>query len=290
MCNTTKGTLAAAAAFSLWAALPIFWKTLENVPVIETTAHRVVWTLLILVIFLSSSKRINNTIAAFKSRRALLTHLIAAICLVTGWLIYVWATLNDRIIEGALGYYITPFIYILLGRIFLDEKHNQLQMISIVIAAIAVALQFPAINGIPWVALSLAITFAAYGMIRKQSPLGSFGGLTLEMIILLPLSLSYLLITYQNSGTFGKGTSTTLLLIATGLATAAPLLLFAYGAKSISLSLLGILQFIGPTGQLVIGWLIYHEPMPYVRLISFALIWLAVIVYILGLRKQMPET
>jgi len=127
-------------------------------------------------------------------------------------------------------------------------------------------------------------------MIRKKSSLGSFDGLTLEMTLLLPFALGYLLITHQDIGNFGKDTSISLLLMVTGLATAAPLLFFAYGAKSISLSLLGILQFIGPTGQLIIGWLLYQEPMPSIRLVSFAFIWLAVIIYTFSLRKQLPET
>ena len=290
MQDSTKGALAATAAFSLWAVLPIFWKTLEGVPVMETTAHRVAWTLLILIIFLTVRGRLGHVAAALKKPKVLLTHTAAALCLAGNWLLYVWATLNDRILEGALGYYINPFLYILLGSLFLGEKHSRMQMIAIVIAAAGVALQFLAIKGVPWVAFGLAISFAAYGMIRKKSTMGAFTGLTLETGIMLPISIIYLTTVHQSAGAFGKDSSVSLLLIATGVATAAPLLFFARGTRSISLSLLGILQFIGPTGQLIIGWLVYHEPMPLLRLLSFALIWIAVSVYIISLRKQSSET
>lgn len=286
MQDSTKGTLAAVAAFSLWAVLPVFWKALEGIPVLETTSHRVVWTLVFLIVFLSLKDRLKGAARTLKSPRAILIHTLAASCLAGNWLIYVWATLNDRILEGALGYYINPFLYILLGSLFLGEKHSHTQMLAIAVAAAGVALQFPAIQGVPWAAFGLAFSFAGYGMIRKKSPLGSFDGLTLETAIMLPLALGYLILTQRHGGAFGRDSHSTWLLVATGAATAAPLLFFARGAQSISLTLLGILQFIGPTGQLAIGWLVYHEPMPNLRLLSFSLIWLAVVIYMASLRKK----
>ncbi|MFK7911116.1 MAG: EamA family transporter RarD [Akkermansiaceae bacterium] len=286
MQDSTKGTLAAVAAFSLWGVLPIFWKALDGIPVLETTAHRVIWTLVILIVYLSVTGKLGNAITALRSPKVFLIHLLAAACLMGNWLIYVWATLNDRILEGALGYYINPFLYILLGSLFLGEKHSRMQMAAISVAAAGVALQFPAVNGVPWAAFGLAFSFAGYGMIRKKSPLGAFDGLSLETSIMLPIALAYILLSPQSSGAFGSDIRATWLLIATGAATAAPLLFFARGARSISLSLLGILQFIGPTGQLIIGWLIYDELMPGLRLLSFTLIWLAVLIYIFSLRKQ----
>ena len=286
MQDSTKGTLAAVTAFSLWGVLPVFWKTLEGVPILETTAHRVVWTLVVLIFFLALKGKLSTAIRALRSTKIFLIHTLAAVCLASNWLIYVWTTLNDRILEGALGYYINPFLYILLGSIFLGEKHSRMQMIAIAVAAAGVALQFPAVNGVPWAAFGLAFSFAGYGMIRKKSSLGAFDGLTLETSVMLPIALGYLIFTHQTGGTFGSDTRSSCLLVATGAATAAPLLFFARGAKSISLTLLGILQFIGPTGQLIIGWLIYHEPMPWLRLLSFSLIWLAVVIYILSIRKQ----
>lgn len=287
MRESSKGTLAAITAFSVWGVLPIFWKMLAGVPILQVTSHRVVWTLAIIVPIIIARKSWKSTIQAYKSPKALLIHSIAAVTLAANWLIYVWATLNGHIIEAALGYYINPFLYILLGYFFWKERHSRLQMLAIVVAAGGVAMQFPAIEGIPWVALCLACTFAAYGMIRKLSPLGSFSGLTMETSILLPVALIYLVM-QQNQGTaaFGSDAATTTLLCLTGVATAIPLLCFARGARSISLTLLGILQFIGPTGQFLIGWLIYDEPMPPMRLASFALIWVAVILYAFSTRSS----
>ncbi len=290
MKESSKGTLAATSAFLLWSILPIFWKSLEGVPVQQTSAHRVVWTLLILIIILGVRGKLKELIVAIRSPKVILIHLAAALCLSGNWLLYVWATLNDRILEGALGYYINPFLYIILGSLFLGEKHTRMQMVAILVAAVGVALQFPAVEGVPWTAIGLAVTFAGYGMIRKTSPLGSFDGLTLETAIMLPISMIYLCMVHQSTGAFGNDPTVSLLLIATGVATAAPLLCFARGARSISLSLLGILQFIGPTGQLLIGWLMYHEPMPFLRILSFAVIWLAVIIYIISLRKKFQNS
>lgn len=286
MQESTKGTLAAITAFSLWAVLPVFWKALDRVPLLETTAHRVLWTLVILVVFLYGKGRTAVTLRAFRSPRIVLVHALAAICLAGNWLTYVWTTFNERILEGALGYYINPFLYILLGSLFLGEKHNRLQLVAIAVAAAGVALQFPAVNGVPWAALGLAFSFAGYGMIRKKSPLGSFAGLTLEAAVMLPFALGFLWYAHRAGGAFGSDPATGWLLVATGAATATPLLFFARAARSISLSLLGILQFIGPTGQLLIGWLVYQEPMPPLRLASFCLIWLAVVIYATALPKR----
>ncbi len=259
---------------------------MEGIPILETLAHRMLWSFLILVTILLIQNKLSTTIRTTGSLKIWSIHTLSATCLMGNWLIYVWATQNDRILEGALGYYINPFLYILLGSIFLGEKHSRLQMSAIAVAAAGVALQFPAVQGIPWAAFGLASTFAAYGIIRKKSPLGSFDGLTLETCIMLVPALIYISITHQHNQAFGNDTLSTCLLIATGAATIAPLLFFARATKSISLTQLGILQFIAPTGQLAVGWLVYHEPMPTLRLLSFALIWLAVAIYTFSLRKQ----
>ncbi|BDS06201.1 membrane protein [Oceaniferula spumae] len=292
MTESTKGTLAAITAFSLWGILPVFWKALGSIPVLELTAHRVVWTLVILIVLLTSQQKVLKTLSLLRSPKIIAVHALAATCLASNWLIYVWATLNDRILEGALGYYINPFLYILLGRIFLGERHSRLQMLAIAVAATGVVLQFPAVKGVPWAALGLAFSFACYGMIRKKSPLGSFDGLAIESTLMLPVALVYVsFLQAQGGSTFGMAADTSWLLVATGAATAAPLLFFARGARAISLSLLGILQFIGPTGQFFIGWLMYDEPLPPLRLISFALIWTAVLIYIFSMRRKlsMPD-
>ena len=285
--ESSKGALAAVAAFSLWGVLPLFWKWLGDVPVLQVTAHRVIWTLAIIVPLIILRKSYPTALKAFRSPKIILIHTLAATTLAANWLIYVWATLNGHILEAALGYYINPFLYIVLGFIFWGERHSRLQLYAIALAIIGVALQFFDVEGIPWAALSLAVTFTAYGLIRKLSPLGSFSGLMMETTLMLPIAVMYLMLqSHQGNAAFGTDKLTTVLLCCTGLATAAPLLFFARGARTISLSLLGILQFIGPTGQFLIGWMVYNEPLPLMRLSSFALIWLAVGLYIFSILRN----
>ena len=285
--ESSKGALAAVAAFSIWGVLPLFWKWFGDVPILQVTAHRVIWTLAIIIPLIILRKSYPTALKPFRSPKIILIHALAAITLASNWLIYVWATLNGHILEAALGYYINPFLYIVLGFFFWGERHSRLQLYAIALAVIGVTLQFVAVEGIPWAALSLAITFTAYGLIRKLSPLGSFSGLMMETTLMLPIAVVYLMVqSHQGNAAFGADTLTTVLLCCTGLATAAPLLCFARGARSISLSLLGILQFIGPTGQFLIGWMVYNEPLPLMRLSSFTLIWLAVGLYIFSILRQ----
>lgn len=290
MTQQHRGAAAVTLSFFLWAALPIFWKALGSVPVLEISSHRIVWVLITLIPILFFRGSIGAVVEAFKQPEILALHAIAGLCIVANWLIYIWATINGHIIEGALGYYLNPFCYILIGRIFWGERTTPLQNIAILIAALGVGLQFTALQGFPWIALGIAITFTAYGVIRKKSPLGSLSGLAVESALLLPLGLGYLIfLQIQGQALFLSNTtepSLNLLLVSTGLITAIPLLLFGYGARIVSLTLLGILQFIGPTGQFLLGWLHYHEPLPLLRLISFILIWIAVVTYIYSLKKK----
>jgi chloramphenicol-sensitive protein RarD len=285
--NSSKGPLAATFAFVIWGVLPVFWKLLYGVNPVEVTAHRVLWTLAMIIPVLAFRGSFGTTLTAFRDPKIVATHALSAACLGANWLIYVWAMMNDRVLEGALGYYLNPFFYILFGRFVLGERHSRLQLLGIGIAAVGVALQFFAVEGIPWVAISLAVTFAIYGILKKRSPLGPFSGLAMEMSLLAPFAFLYCAF-LMNAGqsAFGADHFTSLLLISSGLVTAIPLLLFARGVRTISLSLLGILQFIGPTGQFLIGWLLYHEPLPPLRLASFALIWIAVLFYIVSQQRS----
>ena len=254
MNDSSKGTFAAVIAFCLWGVLPIFWKALDAVPILEVTSHRVVWTLVLLILIICARGALRKTASAYTFPKVLALHSIAALLLACNWLIYVWATLNDRILEGALGYYINPFLYILLGRIFLGERHSRLQITAIGVAVAGVALQFPAVQGIPWAAIGLAVSFAGYGILRKKSPLGSFSGLTMEASLMLPFALIFLFIQQQQSSpSFGSNSTLTLLLIGTGAATAAPLLFFARGARAISI-LIGHLA-VHRTHGTILDWL-----------------------------------
>lgn len=270
-----------------WGILPIFWKALAEVPVLEATAHRVFWLLIVLIPILLYRGSLRTFFHALRQPKALAVHAFAACCLCGNWIVYIWAATNGQVIEAALGYYLTPFCYIVIGRIYYREKQNRLQTRAIALAGLGVLLLFVNASHFPWVSLFLAASFTGYGLARKNSTLGSLSGLALEAALVLPLALGYLIfLQIQGLGHFGQSPGLTALLCCTGLITAIPLLLFGYGTQRIALSLLGIFQFINPTIQFLLGWLLYGEELPLLRLISFILIWIAVITYIISLKKN----
>jgi len=206
--------------------------------------------------------------------------LAAAVLLGINWILYVWATLNDRIVEGALGYYLNPFFNILFGMLWFGERHNRAQVTAIALALCGVALQIPAVDGLPWVAVVLALTFSLYGVVRKRATAGALAGLTIETTLLAPVAVLMLVLHAQSPvDAFGGTWGNLWLVAAAGAVTVVPLWCFGHAARTIRLSTLGILQFIGPTIQFLIGWKIYGEPMGGLRLMSFALIWSAIAIY-----------
>lgn len=274
------GVLSAIAAFFLWGVLPLYWKQLDFLPPASIVAQRTLWSLLLLLLILAISGGFREVRRAFASPRMLGWHLLSGTLLASNWLLYVWATLNGRILEGALGYYLNPFFNMLFGVLWFGERHQRAQQAAIALALCGVALQIPAVKGFPWVAVTLAVTFSLYAVVKKRSPLASLPGLAVETVLLAPLALAWLLC--QAGGipqAFGGTTAQALLVIASGLATTLPLLCFGHAARHIPLTTLGILQFLGPTIQFLIGWRFYHEPMSTTRLLSFALIWSAIALY-----------
>lgn len=258
----------------------MFWKLLQFLPPISIVAQRTLWSLLILVIILHFRRETGTLLAGLRTPHAILWHLLSGAMLSSNWLLYVWATLNDHIIEGALGYYLNPFLNMLFGALWFGERHSRWQLVAIAVAFSGVLMQVLAIGRFPWIAVVLAVTFSLYAVIRKRASLGSLPGLTAETILLAPLALGWLALHSDSPGdAFGHSPLQVLLVVATGVATAAPLLFFGYAARNISLTTLGILQFIGPTIQFLIGWLLYQEQMGHLRLMSFGLIWVAILIY-----------
>lgn len=287
------GASCALGAFVLWGILPVFWKALGFLTPPDIVAHRSLWSLVFLLPVLLLRRRLGPIYQNLRTPAGSSWSLLSGALLASNWLIYVWATLNGHIIESALGYYLTPFINMLVGVIFFGERHTRLQLTAIAIAAIGVGLQFPAIGHLPWIAILLATTFSLYAAVRKQAPLGSLTGLGAEALMIAPIALVWLLMpSPHHSPPSGFAPSQWLLIAATGLATTIPLLLFAQAARSIRLSTLGILQFIAPTLQFLIGWLMYDEPLGPLRILSFSLIWLAIALYaasaLPGPRKNRP--
>ncbi len=272
--------MAAITAFGLWGLLPLFWKALDFLPPLVIVAQRTLWALVLLWIIILWSRRGREVLAGLANGRDALWNLAAALLLGTNWLLYVWATLNDRIVEGALGYYLNPFFNILFGMWWFGERYNRTQYTAIGLALCGVALQVPAVQAFPWVAVVLAVTFSLYGVVRKRGTAGALAGLTMETTLLAPVALVLLgVLVASPVDAFGGSWGNLWLVAAAGAATVAPLWCFGHAARTIRLSTLGILQFIGPTLQFVIGWQLYGEPMGGLRLASFGLIWAAVALY-----------
>lgn len=281
MHSSRNGILAAGLAYILWGLLPIYWKLLHSVPALEILGHRVVWSLLVVVILLAV--RQNWAWVEQVRRRPVLLRstAITALLLICNWFIYIWANNNGHIVEASLGYFITPLVNVLLGLLVLNERMRPGQWLAIAIAATGVSYLLLNSGGLLWISFGLAFTFGFYGLLRKTAHLGSLEGLTVEMSILFLPALGYLLyLQITGAGSFAQGDAlTTLLLIGCGLVTAIPLLLFAYGAKRVPLSALGILQYVAPTLQFLLGVLIYGEAFTTARLIGFSIIWVALAVY-----------
>lgn len=273
--GSTRGLLAGIAAFGLWGFLPIYWKHLEFLHPASIVAQRTCWTFLALWPLLLWRKQ---SIRA--DRKVIAWHFLSGALIGGNWLLYVWATINERMIEGALGYYINPFLNMLFGALWFGERQNRLQMVAIITAFCGVLLQIPGVGHFPWVAVALGLSFSLYGVVRKRSSLGALDGLSVETTVLLPAAIVWLVLSHSSAQeAFGGSWPHALLIAGTGIVTAIPLLLFAFASRNIRLSTLGMLQFIGPTLQFFIGWRMYGEPMTTVRLLSFGLIWLAIALY-----------
>ncbi len=276
-----SGVAAALAAFTIWGFLPVYWKSVALTPAGEILSHRMVWSLLFVALLLVLRHQWRRLREACSEPQVLLNALGCSVLLGCNWLIYIWAVNAGYIVETSLGYYINPLLNVLLGVLFLQERLRPWQWFAIAIAAAGVLYLTVSYGQLPWIALLLAGSFGFYGLLRKRSRLESMQGLALETALLSLPALAYLFwLGYQETGSFGRyGPDYDLLLAGTGVATALPLLLFAYGARRITLTQLGLLQYIGPSIQLVLGILVYGEEFSGDRVIGFGLIWLALLVY-----------
>lgn len=289
-----SGVISALGAFFLWGILPIFWKSLDFLPATSIVAQRTLWSLLLLVAIVVWRGEGRTLLSGLRSPRTCGWHLLSGGLLASNWLLYVWSTLNGRIVEAALGYYLNPFFNMLFGALWFGDRNSRWQMAAIALALTGVALQVPAVGHFPWIALTLAVTFSLYAVVRKRAPLESLAGLTVETSLLAPIALVWLLLHHNNlNEAFGGNPRFVGWIAMTGLATALPLLLFGHATRTIRLTTLGVLQFLGPTIQFFIGWKLYNEPMTAARLLSFGLIWLAIAIYAadaLGKRSPRPES
>lgn len=272
-----QGVLYAALAYVLWGLFPLYFKLLQTVAPLEILAHRIVWSIGFLALLLALKKHWQWLGAALRDRSVLQRFTASAALIACNWFIYIWAIAHGRIIDASLGYFIAPLANVLTGRLVLKERLSPLQWAAVALAAAGVAWLTWQLGALPWVALGLAASFSSYGYLRKTASLGALEGLTLETLLLAPLALLGLaLAASQGHSDFAAAAlPLQLLLMAAGPLTAIPLLLFAAGARRIPMTVLGMLQYLGPTLQLMLGVWLYHEPFAGARAQGFVLIWLA---------------
>ena len=276
-----SGVLYAALAFAWWGLFPLYFRIVTTVPPAEILAHRIVWSVVFLVLVLALRRQWAWLARVLRQPKVLAVFSASALLLATNWLTYLWAVNNGHVIDASLGYFITPLVNVLLGYTLLHERPRRAQWIALTLATIGVLWLTLAVGRLPWIALVLAASFGAYGLMRKVAVLGPLEGLTLESLLLTPAALLALgFWAAQGSGRFpAPDALTNLWLVAFGPITAVPLLLFAAGARRLPLTTLGLLQYIGPTIQFAIGVWVFREPFTATRLVGFGCIWLALLLY-----------
>ena len=276
-----RGMVYALGSYLLWGFLPIYWKFLTGLPALETTAHRIVWSAVFAGLILAAQRHWSWIGPSIRRPHVIIGVTLAAVLILANWLIYIFAVNTNRIVESSLGYYMNPLVNVLLAVTFLRERPRVGQWLAIGLAAAGVLYMTVTYGHLPWIALSLAFSFAFYALIKKRANLPALEGLFLEMMVLaIPLSVYLLYLEFSGQGHFAHlDTRTTVLLTMAGVVTGLPLLLFSAGAKQVPLTVLGLLQYVAPTIQFVIGIWLYREPFSTNQLIGFGFIWTALALY-----------
>ncbi|MDX9992180.1 MAG: EamA family transporter RarD [Anaerolineales bacterium] len=276
-----KGLLLALGAYFTWGLFPMYWKLLQAVPAPQLLGHRIVWSFVLLIVMLSLRGGIKALRPKIFDLKILGIYAIAAILVGINWLVYVWAVNASFIVETSLGYFINPLLSVVLGMIFFKERLRPLQWIPILLATSGVVYLTILYGRLPWIALTLAFSFGFYGLVKKMAPLNSAEGVTLETGILFMPALIYLVFVEINgAGAFAhSGLSATLLMIGAGLVTTIPLLMFAAATHRIPLTMVGLMQYLAPTMQFLIGIFVYQESFSIQQLLGFGLVWLGLLAF-----------
>ena len=279
--NTVLGVGYAASAFLIWGISPIYWKALRAVPALEIILHRMVWSFFFLVPLIIIMRRWQEFIDTLKNHRTLLILLFTALIIGGNWLLYIWAVNNDNLLQASLGYYINPLVNVVLGMVFLKERLRAPQILSVVLATAGVLYLTIYYGEFPWIALTLAVSFGLYGLIRKVAPVGSLVGLAVETLLLSIPALVYLFyLDSQGQGSiFRVSLKLDLLLMGCALVTAIPLLFFTLGARRLYLSTIGLLQYIAPSCMFILAVFLFHEPFSSAQVVTFIFIWTALAIY-----------
>ena len=276
-----RGLLYAVGAYVLWGVSPVFWKGLASVPAVDALGHRALWTFVLVVVIHLARRSWRDVWDAAASPRIVALEAVAALLIGVNWLTWVWAMNADRVLEGSLGYFINPLVSVFLGVVFLGESLRRAQWVAVGLAAAGVVWLTADVGTLPWVSLVLGFSFGFYGLLKKKIDRPPLDGLAIEVSLLLLPAVAYLAIrAITGAGVMGPATpGVSLLLVASGAFTAVPLLLFAGATRRVPLSVIGIVQYLAPTLNFVLGLVVYDEPLDRRRLIGYMIIWLAVAVF-----------
>jgi chloramphenicol-sensitive protein RarD len=279
--ETRRGFLLGAAAYTIWGVFPLYFPLLEPAGAVEILAHRVFWSLVTMVLFVLVFGRVRRVRAVIAHRRTFGILGLAAVVIAINWGTYIWGVNNGHVVETSLGYFINPLVTVLMGVVILGERLRTLQWVALGIAAVAVVGLTVEYGRPPWVALVLAFSFGSYGLAKKKANVGAIESLTVETMLLAPFAAAYILwLVAVGSSTFGtEGPGHSALLVSTGIVTAIPLIFFGAAATRVSLTTIGLLQYLAPTFQFAIGVLVFQEAMTTMRWVGFGLVWIALVLF-----------
>lgn len=282
------GVLSAIVAQVMWGLFPIYWKLLADVQPLEVLSHRNIWCAVFLgVLVVASSWRRKTIFAVLCNGTEVLRHLIASSLIAGNWLVYIWAVINNHVIDASLGYFLSPLVSVMLGYFFFSERPDRRQWFAVALAASGVAIMVVVSGVVPWIGLTLAATFGLYGMLRKKASTGPINGLFLETLLLVPPTIIALVwLSANGSLSYVQPLGRNEILLALGgLVTAVPLVLYAQGARALPLGLSGLLVYVTPTIQFLVGWLFYNESISLASWFGFVCIWVALLIYGIGVAR-----
>jgi chloramphenicol-sensitive protein RarD len=265
----------------MWGLFPLYWPLLEPAGAVEILAHRIFWSLAVMLVLVLVAGRLRHLRALVADRRTRGILTLAAVVIAVNWGTYIWGVNNGHVVETSLGYFINPLVTVLMGVVILGERLRNLQWIALGIAALAVIGLTIEYGRPPWVALVLAFSFGSYGLAKKKANVGAVESLTVETLVLAPVAAAYILwLAAQGTSTFGtEGAGHALLIVTTGIVTAVPLICFGAAATRVSMTTIGLLQYLAPTIQFALGVLVFHEAMPPMRWVGFGLVWIALVMF-----------
>jgi chloramphenicol-sensitive protein RarD len=278
--QSNVGVAYAAAAYLTWGTFPVYFRSLAGVPATQILAHRILWSLVFLLLLITALRRWREVLRELRAPGTVWGLAASAVFISANWLVYIWAVNSGHVLEASLGYFINPLVTVLLGVVFLREHLTRRQMVAVALAAAGVVALVVWAHHVPWIALALAATFGLYGLIRKRVRVGAIGGLLCEVSVLAPVAALYLAwLSRTGMNAFGSSARLTILLAASGIVTAVPLIWFALGVQRLRLSTVGLLQYLNPTTQFLIAVFAFGEPFSRAHALAFGCIWVSLALY-----------